>query len=225
MTNGIDGFILCAMNENEVAPIVILCLCLAAIWIWRKTRVNDAKPPSDRLKQLSPKASSRMNRIQKASKGIRLALQYGLPVLILLPMLVVVLLPTYGITAPREYLMKSLPAMVPAAKTDAPPFNTYLIIINLVIFLISFRTILKLLGFFEKGILFATETVRCIKILGCLAIISGAIELIFWIATQNPGTRTLGTGLGNLFEGFFIFFIAWIMDEGRKIQEEQELTV
>jgi hypothetical protein len=28
-----------------------------------------------------------------------------------------------------------------------------------------------------------------------------------------------------LFGGFLIFLIAWIMDEGRKIQEEQELTV
>jgi len=29
----------------------------------------------------------------------------------------------------------------------------------------------------------------------------------------------------NLVTGFVILFIAWIMDEGRKIQEEQELTV
>jgi hypothetical protein len=175
--------------------------------------------------EISPKTNSRLNRIQKASKCIRLALQYGLPVLILIPLLVIVLLPTYGITFPREYLMKSLHAMAPAGKTDAPPFNSCLSIINLVIFGFSFRTVLKLLGFFERGILFTKETVRCIKILGGLAIASGVIELIFWIATQNPGSRTLGTGLGNLFEGFFIFFIAWIMDEGRKIQEEQELTV
>jgi hypothetical protein len=29
----------------------------------------------------------------------------------------------------------------------------------------------------------------------------------------------------SLLPGFVIIFIAWIMDEGRKIQEEQELTV
>ena len=29
----------------------------------------------------------------------------------------------------------------------------------------------------------------------------------------------------NLLLGFVIIFVAWIMDEGRKIQEEQELTV
>jgi hypothetical protein len=175
--------------------------------------------------EISPKANARLNRIQKASKGIRLIMQYGLPVLILIPMLAIVLLPTYGITAPREYLTNFLHAMAPAGKTDTPSFNSSLSIINLVLFGLSFRTILKLLGLFEKGILFTKEIVRCIKILGGLAIASGVIELIFWIAIQNTGSRTLGTGLSNLFEGFFIFFIAWIMDEGRKIQEEQELTV
>ena len=36
-----------------------------------------------------------------------------------------------------------------------------------------------------------------------------------------------GTGInfGQLLIGSAIFLIAWIMDEGRKIQEEQELTV
>ena len=35
----------------------------------------------------------------------------------------------------------------------------------------------------------------------------------------------LGPVIISLFPGMFIIFIAWIMDEGRKIQEEQELTV
>jgi len=35
----------------------------------------------------------------------------------------------------------------------------------------------------------------------------------------------LFTVLTTLIPGFLILFIAWIMDEGRKIQEEQELTV
>jgi hypothetical protein len=31
--------------------------------------------------------------------------------------------------------------------------------------------------------------------------------------------------VGPVLAGLMIIFIAWIMDEGRKIQEEQELTV
>jgi len=31
--------------------------------------------------------------------------------------------------------------------------------------------------------------------------------------------------LSDLFTGFFIFFIGWLIDEARKIREEQELTV
>lgn len=175
--------------------------------------------------EITPKINTRMNRIQKASKGIRLILQYGLPVLILIPMLVIVLLPTYGITAPREYLLKLSHSTTPTDKTAAHSPNQFLMIANLVIFGFAFRTGLKLLRLFEKGILFHRETVRCIKILGGLTIISGVIELIFQIALPNPEGRMMITGFGNFFEGFFIFFIAWIMDEGRKIQEEQELTV
>jgi hypothetical protein len=40
-------------------------------------------------------------------------------------------------------------------------------------------------------------------------------------------TFDFGTGIdfGPLLAGAVIILIAWIMDEGRKIQEEQELTV
>ena len=31
--------------------------------------------------------------------------------------------------------------------------------------------------------------------------------------------------MGDLFTGFFIIFIGWLIDEARKIREEQELTV
>jgi len=31
--------------------------------------------------------------------------------------------------------------------------------------------------------------------------------------------------LGNLFTSFLIIFIGWLIDEARKIREEQELTV
>jgi hypothetical protein len=34
-----------------------------------------------------------------------------------------------------------------------------------------------------------------------------------------------GVNFGMLLAGIIIVLIAWIMDEGRKIQEEQELTV
>ena len=37
--------------------------------------------------------------------------------------------------------------------------------------------------------------------------------------------RDMNLSSTPLFMGFLIIFIAWIMDEGRKMQEEQELTV
>ena len=37
--------------------------------------------------------------------------------------------------------------------------------------------------------------------------------------------RDMDLSTTPIFGGLFIIFFAWIMDEGRKIQEEQELTV
>jgi hypothetical protein len=36
---------------------------------------------------------------------------------------------------------------------------------------------------------------------------------------------SVGDSIIPMYAGFLIIFIAWVMDEGRKIQEEQELTV
>jgi hypothetical protein len=174
-------------------------------------------------------SQSRLERIHKVSKGIRFAIQCTLPVVVLIPLVVVVLLPIYGITSPREHLTKyfhSLAMMSPAGKDQMHYSPTeYLPLARLVIFFYAFRAFIKMLRFFEKGIIFAAETVRCVKILGGLAIVSWLVELIFQLTSQNEDARHFTAGLGNLFQGCVIFFVAWIMDEGRKIREEQELTV
>jgi hypothetical protein len=106
----------------------------------------------------------------------------------------------------------------------------------------------KLFQFYERGLIFATETIRCIKTLGVLCVIN-------WLFTSAglvlkplsppplppPGVTIkivqsgfsmgffsfsiAGINIGLLLAGIIIIIIAWIMDEGRKIQEEQELTV
>jgi len=105
----------------------------------------------------------------------------------------------------------------------------------------------RLFQLYERGLIFAAETIRCIKTLGILWVAG-------WVCTSAmhylpkpppavlpPGvtqtttghirmgffTFDFGTGIdfGPLLAGTVIILIAWIMDEGRKIQEEQELTV
>ena len=112
----------------------------------------------------------------------------------------------------------------------------------------------RLFRFYERGLIFAAETIRCIKVLGIICAI-GWVTLVAMRFSPRPESiphdpsadaRTVrvmsgekhffrigffsfdfGTGIdfGTLFVGASVILAAWIMDEGRKIQEEQELTV
>ena len=113
-----------------------------------------------------------------------------------------------------------------------------------------------LFHFYERGLIFATGAVRCIKMLGFCCVINWLLMVTFNtllklsappptpVAIAPPtnavhmvqvATSSLhmsffnfsygSINVGLLLAGTVIMIIAWIMDEGRKIQEEQELTV
>jgi len=42
---------------------------------------------------------------------------------------------------------------------------------------------------------------------------------------MQAAVREVDWSTNSIFIGLLIIFVSWIMDEGRKIQEEQELTV
>ena len=102
----------------------------------------------------------------------------------------------------------------------------------------------KLFACYVRGDLFSPTTVRYIRCIGIVSLLMG-IGNIFdalhhqlhngWFQHVNSSPWIVEIVLylqmilfhlvHNLVTGFVILFIAWIMDEGRKIQEEQELTV
>lgn len=118
---------------------------------------------------------SRPTGIEKVSRIVLLSLQYGIPLLILTPILLLVVLPMYGISAPKDFIMKFLQsaantsgaaaatAVKPTANHSLQTVNALLPIVSLVMFAFWYRTLRKLFGFFGKGVLFTTETVRCIR--------------------------------------------------------------
>lgn len=113
----------------------------------------------------------------------------------------------------------------------------------------------QLFRLYERGLIFAAEAIRCIKVLGLLCAIRWIVGLVLHFAYLQyapagihpmsaspqgaPVTVTVthfeigffsfdfGTGIdfGLLLTGAVIVLAAWIMEEGRKIQEEQALTV
>ena len=114
-----------------------------------------------------------------------------------------------------------------------------------------FWKLAQLFRFYERGQIFAAETIRCIKVLGLICLVGWVVMVSARfmprpeMMPQNPpvGAKSVivkkqsfnmgfvsfdfGTGIdfGLLFVGASVVLAAWIMDEGRKIQEEQELTV
>lgn len=121
----------------------------------------------------------------------------------------------------------------------------------------------RLFHYYERGLIFAAETIRCIKLLGVLWLAGWVFLTAAHFSPRPPTAQTtisrsdqdppniisarihpttvtvshpfrigfftfdFGTGIdfGMPLGAVIIILIAWIMDEGRKIQEEQELTV
>jgi hypothetical protein len=88
----------------------------------------------------------------------------------------------------------------------------------------------RLLRNLEQGVLFGSDNVRCLRNIGLWTAASPLLGVGFQLskliwAIDSPLMIDLSPMFNGFLEGFFIIFIAWIMDEGRKIQEEQELTV
>jgi len=78
----------------------------------------------------------------------------------------------------------------------------------------------RLFKLFERGIFFAVENVRHLKTLGLVVAGCGLVQtLLEWLSPAK------NLSLNLLVLGLLIVLISWIMDEGRKLQEEQALTV
>ena len=184
LTNGIDWFIPCAMNADEI----------------------------------SPKINARLNRIQKVS-GIFRTIFFAVAILCAVGgfSLYIPLLTLHG-TSKLTFILSA--GVEFACATCA--WFCY-----------------KLFNLYSRGDLFTPKAVCYIRRIGyayfLMAVVSffaqtvTAIQLEKIAFIPKPNHVELSGLLIKLvissFPAFLIIFVAWIMDEGRKIQEEQELTV
>ena len=94
-----------------------------------------------------------------------------------------------------------------------------------------------LFGLYAEGVIFGARNVQCYRGLGWAAIywviaefLSRPLHGIVLTLNNPPGQRMLVLSLDSnmivgLFAGFAALTIAWVMDEARKIDEEQALIV
>jgi hypothetical protein len=199
--------------------------------------------------EISPKANVRLNRIKIVSRIVRI------PMLAMFIYLILI-----GIIQVKQ-TGSGLFQLLAALSTGVPIYVHSLALIGgliedpgiAIISAVWFWKLAKLFHFYERGLIFASETVRCIKFLGLLCAAQWILEVIHHflfvhylfplsqstlppkvaanirdVSFNNTAFFTLpiwNINFGLLLAGIIIVLIACIMDEGRKIQEEQELTV
>ena len=171
--------------------------------------------------EAASKVNFRMNRIQRISRFIRLFLQTAI-LLIILALLV------HCLAIVHKMFLSASAHPPNAGSASVPPagnFKFWSNFLGLILGLFWYCTALKLFRYFEKGILFTAETVRCVQILGAINCVFFLWPLGLFFFTPSPDYHLLWASLSNLFIGFLIIFIGWLLDEARKIREEQELTV
>jgi hypothetical protein len=107
-----------------------------------------------------------------------------------------------------------------SSPSEMPPTIFWLMVVKQGLAFFAGGVMLRLFWLYGKGILFTAKNVNCLRFLGYYFIID------WFINNQMQGLlRDMDLSTTPVFVGCFIIFFAWIMDEGRKIQEEQELTV
>ena len=74
---------------------------------------------------------------------------------------------------------------------------------------------------YEEGVFFSGKVVGYIKNLGFIYIIA---SIASWFEVHNNGW-SVKIGPTELLIGIIIVLIGWVMDEARKLKEEQEFTV
>ena len=105
------------------------------------------------------------------------------------------------------------------SSAEVPPEVLALWLVKMGLLMACMAVFDRLFRLYGKGILFSARNTLYIRFQGYYLILDWVVYYQMQGALHDMANTT------QLYIGFLIIFIAWIMDEGRKIQEEQELTV
>jgi hypothetical protein len=159
----------------------------------------------------------RLARIRNASLLIRLFLGFGLLIGIYSVLAFLFGWPFFSQAHAR---MTVAHGHVYGSPAEMPPALLAWSLVKVGLDLASAAVLYALFSLYGRGILFSARNVLYLRFQGYYLILGYIIDY------QIKGTlRDMDLSLTPVFAGLMIIFIAWIMDEGRKIQEEQELTV
>lgn len=170
------------------------------------------------VNEISPKTkNARLNRIRNASFLFRILVYVSLA-------LQIYLLLAYFLGWPPPFHDKLRivisPSHIYTSPTEMPPEILALWLVRTGLAICCLAVLSCLFWLYEQGILFATKNVNYIRFFGYVLILEWVVDYLLMGFAHDLTLSTTPIAAGLL-----IIFVAWIMDEGRKIREEQELTV
>ena len=205
MTTGIGWFSLCGMIGLTEILLVVL-----GFGIYLAIRLRAAREHATQTN------ARRLNRIKKASFAIQILMWIFL-VLGFYEFLAFLF--GWPSTMPERRILIGHEHLYTTAG-DMPAEVMWLWIVQRLLAFWGGVMLLRLFWLYGRGILFSAKNVTCIRFFGWWLMIDWFIEY-----QMRMELRDMGLSTTPLFVGLLVIFAAWIMDEGRKIQEEQELTV
>ena len=175
-----------------------------------------------------------IKRIQKASRRLRYLLMVVFWAMPVLNALVWIFMNRFPAFMTSEMLPYGATIPLPA---PARLMGFLVVMIPTGVAMTGAHYLMRLFELYEQGAIFKLSNVRCYKKL--------SRALIWWFAAgvlcrsllttvltlhHPPGHRMISFGLTSLdltalLVGLILMVIAWVMEEGRKLQEEQDLTV
>jgi hypothetical protein len=174
---------------------------------------NETAPKSD---------NSRLKRIQKVSRILKFCVLFCF-----FAPLVIIVFNLKGI-----HLAKGTIAIFNHAYASTENIPNVMFVLSgtgYLAFLLGACSFIRLLSSYEKGVIFGAANISELKIMSrCLAsygLLSVVANVIYAGGIVFPLVLLDGFACPWIVVGGAIYIVAWIMDEGRKIQEEQELTV
>jgi len=170
----------------------------------------------------SPKASPRLNRIQKISRILKVCVLFYF----------VVPLCVLAFNLKNIHLAAGTVSIFNHPFANASDISRPMYLLwgaGTAVFLLGVISFYRLLCLYEKGVIFSEANVSEMKKLGSYlagyGILAIAANVIYAGGIVFPVVLLEGVASPWIVVGGAVYIVAWIMDEGRKIQEEQELTV
>lgn len=172
--------------------------------------------------EVPPKVNSRFNRIQKISRILKVCVLFYF----------VVPLCVLAFNLKSIHLASGMVSVFNhpyASASDIPKPMYLLCATGTVVYLLGVISFYRLLCLYEKGVVFSGANVSEMKKLGSYlagyGILAIAANVTYLGGFIFPWVLLEGFVSPWIVVGGAIYIVAGIMDEGRKIQEEQELTV